>query len=339
MTPTELETFLTKLVNGNVTISTMIWGAPGIGKSSIVAAVAEATSLQLIDVRLSQLAPTDLRGLPVARHGAEGQLGTSVWYPPEFLPRGGKGILLLDELNMAPPSMQGVAQQLILDRKVGSYQVPEGWYIWAAGNRKEDRASVFEMPAPLGNRFLHVDVQADLDSFKRYAFGAGVSEQMIAFLSFRPELLHRIDPTRPCWPSPRSWIMAARLLEAGLPIAAAIGEPTETEYNAFLSVYGNLPDLDAVLAGNGNRVAFPTELNVRYAVTVGLASRVATAKQAASAMQWIAEKASHEWAQSCALDIKQQMERRNRRGQFAILIKDNPTLTKFFAECQELIAA
>jgi ABC-type transport system involved in cytochrome bd biosynthesis fused ATPase/permease subunit len=99
MTPTELETFLTKLVNGNVTISTMIWGAPGIGKSSIVAAVAEATSLQLIDVRLSQLAPTDLRGLPVARHGAEGQLGTSVWYPPEFLPRGGKGILLLDELT------------------------------------------------------------------------------------------------------------------------------------------------------------------------------------------------------------------------------------------------
>jgi hypothetical protein len=61
--------------------------------------------------------------------------------------------------------------------------------------------------------------------------------------------------------------------------------------------------------------------------------------QAANAMQWIAEKASHEWAQSCALDIKQQMERRNRRGQFAILIKDNPTLTKFFAECQELIAA
>jgi hypothetical protein len=77
-----------------------------------------------------------LRGLPVADNGI------SKWYPPEFLPRNDKGILFLDEIDMAPPAMQGVAQQLILDRRVGSYTVPDGWYVWAAGNRKEDRASV-----------------------------------------------------------------------------------------------------------------------------------------------------------------------------------------------------
>ena len=71
-----------------------------------------------IDVRLSQLAPTDLRGLPVAEEGM------SRWYPPEFLPREGEGILFLDEINMAPPAMQGVSQQLILDRRVGSYLCP-----------------------------------------------------------------------------------------------------------------------------------------------------------------------------------------------------------------------
>jgi MoxR-like ATPase len=171
MTPIALEKYLQQLIQNQLFLSTMIWGAPGIGKSSIVKQVANANKIEFIDLRLSQLAPTDLRGLPVAiaPNSENGNLGTSTWYPPEFLPREGAGILFLDELNMAPPAMQGVAQQLILDRCVGAYQVPEGWYIWSAGNRKEDRASVFEMPSPLANRFLHLEVEADFDSFKAYA--------------------------------------------------------------------------------------------------------------------------------------------------------------------------
>lgn len=86
MTPTELKTYLNQLVNKRLQISTMIWGAPGIGKSSIVAQVAQEDDIDFVDVRLSQLAPTDLRGLPVAEDGI------SKWYPPEFLPRDGKGI-------------------------------------------------------------------------------------------------------------------------------------------------------------------------------------------------------------------------------------------------------
>ena len=94
------------------------------------------------------------------------------------MPREGKGILFLDELNMAPPVMQGVAQQLILDRKIGSYKVPEGWIILSAGNRKEDRASVFEMPSPLANRFIHLEVEANYESFKKYAVNKNISEEV-----------------------------------------------------------------------------------------------------------------------------------------------------------------
>ena len=166
MKPSDLADYLGALVRNRLMLSTMIWGPPGIGKSSIVAQTAEHHGLAFVDVRLSQLAPTDLRGLPVAEHGV------SRWYPPEFLPRDGAGILFLDELNLAPPAMQGMAQQLILDRRVGSYVVPEGWFIWAAGNRKEDRAAVFDMPAPLANRFLHLEVEPDFESFKAYALDA-----------------------------------------------------------------------------------------------------------------------------------------------------------------------
>lgn len=114
MTPDALKTYLERLVQHELLLSTMIWGAPGIGKSSIVAQVAAAHGLEFVDVRLSQLAPTDLRGLPVPENGR------SRWYPPEFLPEQGRGVLFLDELNMAPPTMQGIAQQLVLDRRGGS---------------------------------------------------------------------------------------------------------------------------------------------------------------------------------------------------------------------------
>jgi MoxR-like ATPase len=137
---------------------------------------------------LSQLAPTDLRGLPVAEDGQ------SKWFPPEFLPKDGRGILFLDEINMAPPAMQGVAQQLILDRRVGSYRVPDGWFIWAAGNRKEDRAAVFDMPAPLANRFIHLEMEQDFGSFKQHALRQGMHEHLLAFLAYRPKLLHAMKP-------------------------------------------------------------------------------------------------------------------------------------------------
>jgi len=165
MTPLELKDYLTTLIQAELRLSVMIWGPPGIGKSSIVRQVAQAFDLpEPIDLRLSQLAPTDLRGLPVP----EG--GLSRWAPPEFLPRaevhGERGILFLDEINLAPPAVQGIAQQLILDRRVGSYQVPPGWWIWAAGNRKEDGASVYTMPASLANRFVHLEVLPDYPSFR-----------------------------------------------------------------------------------------------------------------------------------------------------------------------------
>jgi len=183
----KLSNYLEKLIDHNIYSSLMLWGAPGIGKSSLVAQVAEKKQLSLIDVRISQLAPTDLRGLPVVNEDR------SSWIPPEFLPKDGRGILFLDEINMAPPAIQGIAQQLILDRKVGNYVLPEGWFIWGAGNRKEDFASVFDMPAPLANRFMHLEVISKFEEFIEYAINKDFDETIISFLKFRPNLLHKIE--------------------------------------------------------------------------------------------------------------------------------------------------
>ncbi|BAZ07808.1 ATP-binding protein [Calothrix sp. NIES-3974] len=334
MTPSELKAYLNQIIQNRLYLSIMIWGAPGIGKSSIVQQVANDNQLEFIDIRLSQLAPTDLRGLPVA------EAGISKWFPPEFLPHHGQGILFLDELNMSPPAMQGVAQQLILDRRVGSYTVPPNWFIWAAGNRKEDRAAVFDMPSPLANRFLHLEVSADFDSFKAYALAANLHEEIIAFLSFRTSLLHAQDSNtqQVAFPTPRTWEMASKLHTAGLDISPAVGKGAAAEFRTFLELYENLPNLTPILAGEGENIPFPKEPSARYATTIGLSVRIENITQAQNVFLWLSKVASPEWVQLFATDLFQVMRKKGQLGQLANLLKQNSDLQKFFQEFQELIA-
>jgi MoxR-like ATPase len=332
MNSEHLKTYLDRIITNNLQISTMIWGAPGIGKSSIVSQLAIEHQLQFIDIRLSQLAPTDLRGLPVAEDGR------SKWFPPEFLPQSGKGILFLDEINMAPPAMQGMAQQLILDRRVGSYTVPDGWFIWAAGNRKEDRAGVFDMPAPLANRFLHLQVEADFESFKTYALTQKVHEQIIAFLSFRPSLLHKIDPQQPAWCSPRSWMMASTLHYAGLDLAPAIGTLANAEFQAFTELYRILPDLAPILEGAGADIPFPAEPSARYATAIGLTIRAKDANRAYNAFLWLSRVATAEWVQLFVSDLLSLMRSQGQLGMLATLIAKDPEIGKFLHNYRQLVS-
>ena len=137
-----------------------IWGGHGIGKSAIVRHLAADSALPIQDVRALLLDPVDLRGLPFL-----GQDGRSKWATPEFLPQGGSGILFLDELNAAPAMVQAGCYQLVLDRKLGEYTLPEGWAIIAAGNRDSDRAVTTRMPTPLRNRFVHLEFEVDLQDW------------------------------------------------------------------------------------------------------------------------------------------------------------------------------
>lgn len=318
-TPEALASSLAAILTNDLKLSLMIWGPPGVGKSSIVAQCADQNGLELIDLRLSQLAPTDLRGLPVPLDNA------CTWYPPDFLPRDGRGILFLDEINMAPPAMQGIAQQLILDRKVGSYEVPEGWFVWAAGNRKEDKASVFDMPAPLSNRFVHLEVQPDFDSFKFHALKTSVDERILAFLAYRTNLLHQIDQRNPAWPSPRTWVMASSLRSIGLPISLAVGNAAAIEFEAFESVYRKLPDLDAIVLGKKG-IQFPDEPSVRYAVTIGLTVRASDPERANKIMEWASEETPSEWFQLLASDILKNSREKGFGDPLVRMLVGNPAI-------------
>jgi MoxR-like ATPase len=171
----------------------MLWGPPGVGKSQLVAQVAENHDAAIVDVRLSQMEPSDLRGIPFKNDQKV------EWAIPAMLPdvdvHGAAGILFIDEITSAPPSVSAAAYQLILDRRLGEYRVPEHWAIVAAGNRQGDRGVTYSMPAPLANRFSHYEVDVNLDDWVAWAYRNAIDERVIGFLRFRPDL-SRAQPGR-----------------------------------------------------------------------------------------------------------------------------------------------
>jgi hypothetical protein len=248
----------------------MLWGAPGVGKSALVAQAARACGVPMIDLRLSQLEPSDLRGMPYQKDGRV------EWAIPAMLPdalrHGARGVLFLDEINAALPQVAAAAYQLILDRRLGDYLLPAGWAILAAGNRLGDRGVTYAMPAPLANRFTHVELEPAIEDWLAWAAGAGVEARLCAFLHQRPDLL-MVFPERAnvyAFPSPRSWVFADRalrkfgddeeLLEPAL--IACVGEVAGLLFMAYLQ--RPALDLDALLTMD--KPQLPGDADARWAV-------------------------------------------------------------------------
>jgi hypothetical protein len=326
----EASKHLNSIIRGGIKTSVMMWGAPGIGKSSIVNKVAKDNEMDVIDVRLSQLAPTDLRGLPYVKDGV------AHFAPPNFLPQTGSGILFLDEVNLAPPAIQNVAMQLVLDRRVGDYTVPDSWYIVAAGNRVEDRAAVSQMPAPLTNRFLHFTVEADLASWKEYALTTGVKEEVISFLNFRPNLLHNFNKNAIAWPSPRSWDFASDLLKIGMPVDPAVGEGAAAEFNSFVKLYTKLPDVEKILNGDKS-IKPPKEPSLCYAITGALVSRSETADQFFNGMMWLIGAATEDYTGVFMSDALTVMRSKGLQGAFVKKVTASKEAKAFVSKYQELL--
>lgn len=252
-----------------------VWGGPGVGKSAVVGQLAEALKVPLQDVRALLLDPVDLRGLPFL-----GNDGRSKWATPEFLPQDGTGILFLDELNAAPAMVQASCYQLVLDRKLGEYTLPDGWAIIAAGNRDSDRGATTRMPTPLRNRFVHLEFEVDVQEWSEWAIQAGIRPEVIAFLRFRPELLSAFDRDANAFPSPRSWEFVSRILDSIGPqsgpsiehevIAGAVGTGAATEFSGFLRMFRELPNIDAILL-NPLQEPVPEIAAAQYAVASALA--------------------------------------------------------------------
>jgi hypothetical protein len=257
--------------------STMLWGPPGIGKSAIVYQIAAGLDWKVIDFRANIREPVDVRGIPVP----DLKTGTTRWLTPDELPRverdGEHGILFLDEINTASPQMMAVLFQLIWERKVGDYTLPDGWVIVAAGNRVSDRAAAQRMPTALRNRFAHIYVTVDVKAWCDWANANSVAPELVAFIRLRGKDVLHVMPRgdENAFPTPRSLTDSAEYVNEPKDVrlslfAGCIGEGTAAEFDGFIELYRSFGSLEDIIA-DPKGAPVPTEPSARYAVCTGVA--------------------------------------------------------------------
>jgi hypothetical protein len=248
MKPSRLSSVLSTLLGQRW--PAFIWGPPGIGKSALVHEVSRKAGLQVLDLRASLLDPTDLRGIPAIVNNQ------AVWCPPSFLPSENvsPGVLFLDEINAAPPLVQASLYQLVLDRRVGEYVLPDGWSIIAAGNRQSDRAVTFRMSSALSNRFVHLEFDVDTNDWRDWAIKSKVHPMVLAFIGFKPGLLREDPLEASAFPTPRAWEMLSDVIkkfggvnESADVVAGIVGSGAATEFLAFVKKAMSIRQLEEIV--------------------------------------------------------------------------------------------
>ena len=258
-----------------------LWGPPGIGKSDIVKQITDSlTNSYLIDIRLSLWEPTDIKGIPYF----DSNSGTMVWGAPAELPDAELAakydniVLFLDEMNSAAPAVQAAAYQLILNRRVGTYKLPDNVMIVAAGNREADKGVTYRMPAPLANRFVHLELRVDFDDWFSWAVVNKINKDVVGFLNFSKKDLYDFDPKSPSrsFATPRSWSFVSELLEDDLDentttdlVAGAVGEGLAVKFMAHRKVAASMPNPTEILAGKVKEMK-AKEISAMYSLTVSL---------------------------------------------------------------------
>jgi len=298
MKPTQAKQAITACIKANR--PAFLWGAPGTGKSAIIKGIADemfgnpeqidkngryhdengrlASRPYFIDLRATLLDPVDLRGVPKV-NGSD----KATWCIPDFLPESGTGILFLDEINTAPLLVQAALYQLILDRKIGDYRLPDGWIVIAAGNRATDGAITNRMSSALSNRFVHLTLDIDVADWSQWATENDINFKIIGFCRFRPELLHNFDPrsTEAAFASCRTWEYLSDIMDTDYPkdiefelFSGIIGEATAGEFCGFLEIFNKMVNPDTIILDPKN-ATIPDDTSALHALCCAL-SRKAT---------------------------------------------------------------
>lgn len=265
-----LSDLISKAVDNNISFcdlpAIMLWGMPGVGKSQAVRAIAQkvgkltAKRTHITDVRLLLFNPIDLRGIPVA----DASKSFAIWLKPKIFDMDPSpsviNFLFLDEISAAPPSVQAAAYQITLDRIIGEHKLPDNCFVISAGNRVTDKSVAYKMPKALANRLCHFEVEADFDSWKRWAEEKQIDYRIIGFLTKRRDLLTTFNPSNEevAFATPRSWEMVSNIISAGnysdlekcFPIISGlVGQGIASEFITWCKTNAFVPDIIEIVYG------------------------------------------------------------------------------------------
>lgn len=267
-------------------VPVLVLGSPGVGKSDIARHVAAQRGGGFIEMSVTYLDAVDIHGLPTV----DKESMTARWVPMGMLPTaerdGETGTLFIDEITNADQSVKAALYSLILDRKVGEYQMPAGWRIIAAGNRVQDRAAATPMPSALSARFSQMTIEPVVDDWVKWAINEKLHPVFPSFMRLRPDLLNAFDPAQTVNPIPRTWGFAAKFFMAAGEnpssevwastcrlIRGVVGDAAATEFLAFCSMWRSMPNPDQILM-NPEGAIVPEQSDARFCISGALAHRV-----------------------------------------------------------------
>lgn len=258
-----------------------LWGPPGIGKSELVEGITTELGGYMIDLRLGQMEPTDIRGIPYFNKDK----GVMDWAPPVELPDEDTAsqypvvVLFLDELNSAPASVQAAAYQLILNRRIGKYRLPDNVVMVAAGNRESDKGVTYRMPTPLANRFVHQEMKVDFASWQEWAVMNKIHKDVVGYLSFAKQDLYDFDAKSAsrAFATPRSWSFVSQLLSDEATdddtltnlIAGTVGEGLAVKFMAHRKVASKMPNPQDILKGKVKDLQVK-EVSAMYSLVISM---------------------------------------------------------------------
>lgn len=246
--------------------------SPAQGKSSLAKQLAEQFKLKVIDLRLTELDPTDLSGLPYFNNGkAEFMPFNTFPLQDTPIPKGYEGwLLLLDEFNSANQGVMAAAYRLVLDRQVGQHKLHDKVVMIACGNLESDNAIVNPMSSALISRFAHFDINLNVDDWLEWASKAGIDYRITSYLSYRKANLYSFKPdaTSP-YASPRTWEMVSKVIKdseepSNLLVSSLIGDGITNEFIQYTKLYLNLPTLEEILK-NPTGVKLSDDLSTQWA--------------------------------------------------------------------------
>jgi hypothetical protein len=257
-----------------------LWGPPGIGKSELVEGITAELGGLMIDLRLGQMEPTDIRGIPFYNKDKN----VMEFAPPIDLPDEDTAaqypivVLFLDELNSAPASVQSAAYQLILNRRVGKYVLPDNVVMVAAGNRESDKGVTYRMPTPLANRFIHQEMKVDFASWQDWAVQNKVHKDVVGYLSFAKQDLYDFDAksSSRAFATPRSWSFVSQLLDDSVDdetltnlIAGTVGEGLAVKFMSHRKIASRMPNPADILSGKVKDLQVK-EVSAMYSLVISM---------------------------------------------------------------------
>lgn len=265
----------------NVKRPMFLWGPPGIGKSEVVADITKELGGYMIDLRLGQMDPTDIRGIPFFNK----ELGLMDWAPPIDLPSEELAsqypviVLFMDEMNSAAPAVQAAAYQLVLNRRIGKYVLPDNVVMIAAGNRESDKGVTYRMPTPLANRFVHVEMKVDFPAWQEWAVKNQIHKDVVGYLTFAKQDLFEFEAKSAsrAFATPRSWTFVSELMKdedlddttALDLIAGTVGEGLAHKFMAHRKFASKLPKPEDVLSGKATELD-TKEVSAMYSLVISM---------------------------------------------------------------------